>query len=106
MVAVSRLRKFLADTCFVQWMRYPMDMLGVLRRTPVPAGNRDDQWPDNEAALFDSDLMERQQPLIVHMLLEEQASRQGAWMRQLLDSPPATGTVDRAPVPVWLGSVA
>lgn len=94
--AVSRQREFLADARAVQWTRYPMGMLGVLRKIQRQQAVAMVSGPDNETALFDSDLMERQQPLIVHMLLVEPAARRGAWMRRLLDShPPLERRIER-----------
>ena len=94
--AVSRQREFLADARAVQWTRYPMGMLGVLRKIQRQQAVAMASGPDNETALFDSDLMVRQQPLIVHMLLVEPAARRGAWMRRLLDShPPLERRIER-----------
>ena len=95
--AVSRQREFLADARAVQWTRYPQGMLGVLRKIQrqqdavmTGAGSGE------QADLFDTDLMERQQPLIVHMLLVEPAQRARPWLRRLLDShPPLAQRIER-----------
>ena len=94
--AVSRQREFLADARAVQWTRYPLGMLGVLRKIQcqqtVVMADPHQAAPD----IFDVDLLERQQPLIAHMLLVEPPARKGAWLQRLFDShPPLAQRIER-----------
>ena len=95
-LAVSRRREFLADARAVQWTRYPLGMLGVLRKIQcqqtVVMADPHQAAPD----IFDVDLLERQQPLIAHMLLVEPPARKGAWLQRLFDShPPLAQRIER-----------